>query len=134
MHDLVMGIWWLLRKHSFPFFSHTKKILFMDNATKWYLSLTLGFWVTDTCLPLIELSGCFVPMSPPSLPPTLQPVTEALFDFPESHSKFPLAACFTHGTVNFYVTLSIHLPSPSSPPPMSTGLFSMSVSPLPPWK
>ena len=33
-------------------------------------------------------------MSPPShLPPhsTLQSVTEALFEFPESHSKFPLA-------------------------------------------
>ena len=50
----------------------------------------------------------------PSLPspphPTLQPVTEPLFEFPESHSKVPLAISFTYGIVNFYVTLSIHLP------------------------
>ena len=56
-------------------------------------------------------------MSPPSqslfhlpLLPTLQPVSERLFEYPESHSKFPLAICYTHGIVNFYVTLSIHLP------------------------
>ena len=56
-------------------------------------------------------------MSPPSqtsshvpLHPTLQPVAELLFEFSESCSKFPLAICFTHGIVNFYVTLSIHLP------------------------
>ena len=35
---------------------------------------------------------------------------QAWFEFPESHRKFPLAICFTHGIVNFYVTLSIHLP------------------------
>ena len=51
-------------------------------------------------------------LSLPHLPPhpTLQPVTEPLFEFPESQSKFPLAIYFTHGIVNFYVTLSIHLP------------------------
>ena len=56
-------------------------------------------------------------MAPPSGPPsdftphpTLQPVTEPLFEFPESYSKFPLAICFAHGIVNFWVTLSIHLP------------------------
>ena len=54
-----------------------------------------------------------LPPKPPShLPPhpTLQPVTEPLFEFPESYSKFPLALCFTYGIVNFRVTLSIHLP------------------------
>ena len=52
-------------------------------------------------------------MSPPShLPPhpTLQLVTEPLFEFPESYSKFPLAIYFTYDIVNFYITLSIHLP------------------------
>ena len=56
-------------------------------------------------------------MSPPSQtslpspsPSHLQPVIESLFEFPESHSKFPLAIYFTNGIVNFYVTLSIHLP------------------------
>ena len=42
--------------------------------------------------------------------PTLQPVTEPLFKFPGSYSKFPLAIYFAYGIVNFYVTLSIHLP------------------------
>ena len=53
------------------------------------------------------------PKCPPfHLPPhcTLQPVTEPLFEFPESQSRFPLAIYFTHGIVNFYVTLSTHLP------------------------
>ena len=47
-----------------------------------------------------------LPPRPPSyLPPhpTLQPVVEPLFEFPEAYSKFPLAI-FTHGIVNFYVT------------------------------
>ena len=62
-------------------------------------------------------SAIGIPMSPPSqtsLPspshPTLQPVTEPLFKFPGSYSKFPLAIYFAYGIVNFYVTLSIHLP------------------------
>ena len=72
-------------------------------------------------------SAIGTPLSPPSqsslsspshLPPhpALQPFVEPLFEFPEAYSKFPLAICFTHGIINFYVTLSIHLPSPSSPP------------------
>ena len=51
-----------------------------------------------------------LPPTPPSPCPshhTLQPTAELLFEFPESHSKFPLAICFTSGIVNFYVTLSI---------------------------
>ena len=54
--------------------------------------------------------------------PTLQSVTEPLFEFPESYSKFPLAICLTHGIANFYVTLSIHLPSPLLSPPHPSGL------------
>ena len=42
--------------------------------------------------------------------PSLQPVTEPLFEFPESYSKFPLAIYFTYGIVSFHVTLSRHLP------------------------
>ena len=69
-------------------------------------------------------------MSPPSrLPPhpTLQPVAEPLFEFPES---YPLAVDFTQGVVNFCVTLHISSLLPSSPPAMSIGLFSVSVSSL----
>ena len=62
-------------------------------------------------------SAIGVPMYPPSQTSlhcpshlTLQPVAEPLFEFPESHSKFPLAICFTRGIINFYVTLSIRLP------------------------
>ena len=55
-------------------------------------------------------------MSPPfHLPPhpTLQPVTDPLFEFPESYSKFPLAICFTRGIANFCYPLHA---SPLLPP------------------
>jgi len=54
------------------------------------------------------------PSSQTSLPshphPTLQPVTEPLFEFSDSYNKFPLAIYFTYGNTNFYFPLSIHLP------------------------
>ena len=49
----------------------------------------------------------------PDLPPIsfpTPPVAEPQFEFSGSYIKFPLAICFTYGIVNFYVTLSIHLP------------------------
>ena len=49
------------------------------------------------------------------------------------YSKFPLAICFTYGNINFHDTLSVHL-THSSSLPMSESLFSMSASPLLPWK
>ena len=36
--------------------------------------------------------------------------TEALFEFPETYSKFVLAIYFIHGSVSFHVTLFIHHP------------------------
>ena len=65
---------------------------------------------------------------PSYLPPHLTPlvVTEALFEFPESYIKFPLAIYFTYGNVSFHVTLSIHL-TLSSPPPKFINLFSTSL-------
>ena len=73
-------------------------------------------------------------MSPPShLPPhpTLQLVTEPLFELPESHSKFPLAIYFPYGNISFPVTpFPCIPPSPTSLLPTSIILFSMSVSPL----
>ena len=69
-------------------------------------------------------SAIGTPMSPPSqtflLSPshsTLQAVITSLFEFPESYDKFPLAIHFTYGILNFYVTLSMISPSPSSPTP-----------------
>ena len=47
----------------------------------------------------------------------LQLISEPLFEFPESYSKFPLAICFIYGIVNFYVMLSIHLPFSLLPSP-----------------
>ena len=62
-------------------------------------------------------SAIGISMSPPSknsLPSPSLPhpsaCCRALFEFPESYSKLPLVICFTHCIVNFYVTLSIHLP------------------------
>ena len=74
-----------------------------------------------------------------NLPPISCPIpplwndTEPLFEFPELHSKFPLAIYFTYGDASFHVTLSVHL-NLSSPLPMSLSLISMSVSPLLPCK
>ena len=62
----------------------------------------------------------FLPISLPILP--LQVDIEPCFEFPEAHSKFPLAIYFTYGNVSFHVTLSIHL-TLSSPIPMSISLF-----------
>ena len=74
-----------------------------------------------------QVHPCPFPTGPPScLPPhpTLQPLAEPLFEFPESYSKFPLAICFT------MLLSSFISPSPSSSPTVSIGQFSMSVSPL----
>ena len=53
-----------------------------------------------------------------TLPPTslLYADTEPLFEFPETHSKFPLAIYFTYGNVGFHVTLSIYLSLSSTLP------------------
>ena len=70
-----------------------------------------------------QVSAIGTPMSPPSqnsLPSPFPPQPSACRRAPvwapcslspcsESYSKFPLAICFTHGVVHFYVTLSIHL-------------------------
>ena len=53
-----------------------------------------------------------LPPEPPSPSHPSRFFTELLFEFPESYSKFPLAGYFTYGTVNFHVTVSIHLPFP----------------------
>ena len=65
----------------------------------------VGFCHTSTW---ISCRYTYVPslwnLPPTSLPiPPLQAVTEPRFEFPESHSKFPLAVYFTHGSV--YVSL-----------------------------
>ena len=70
------------------------------------------------------------PISLPSHPSRLM---QSLFEFPESHSKFPLAICFTYGNVSFHFPLSIHL-TLSSPPLFPQVCSLMSVSPLLPWK
>ena len=54
-----------------------------------------------------SLPGLFPPISLPTLPFSLP---QSPFEFPEPCSKFPLAICYTHGIVSFYVLLSIHLP------------------------
>ena len=46
----------------------------------------------------------------PDFPHISLPMPSACHRFPESDSKFPLAICFTHGIVNFCITLSLHLP------------------------
>ena len=47
-----------------------------------------------------------LPISLPILPYLI--LTEPLFEFHESYSKFPLAIYFIHGLVSFHVPLSMH--------------------------
>ena len=58
--------------------------------------------------------------------------------FPEPYSKFPLTICYIWWCIRFHATPSLRLalsflPAPA-PAPRSTGLFSMSASPLLPGK
>ena len=67
---------------------------------------------------LLNLPPVSLPISP------LQADTEPLFQFPEPHSKFPLAIYFTYGIVSILVTLSIRLTFSSlSPCPYFLCLF-----------
>ena len=66
-----------------------------------------------------------------SIPP-FSIVTEPLSEFPKSYSKFSLATYFTYGGVCVFMLLfPFTLPLL---PPVSTGVFSMSLSPLQPCK
>ena len=72
--------------------------------------------------------------APPNLPPTSHPipplyiVTEPQFEVPESYSKFPLAICFTYGSVYVSMLLSPFVPPSVFPRPVFINLFSMSLS------
>ena len=81
----------------------------------------------------IQPSHTYIP-SLLKLPPISHPIPPlqiVRLQFPESHSKFPLAICFTYGNVSFPVTpFPCIPPSPTSLLPTSIILFSMSVSPL----
>ena len=62
----------------------------------------------------IHISPPFEPPSHLSTIPPLQDDTELLFEFPEPHSKFPLAIYFTYGKFPCYSFHTSHplLPSP----------------------
>ena len=73
----------------------------------------------------------FEPRSYPTpIPPTIPRIsvtTECSAELPRLYSSFPLASCFTHGSVYMSVLLSQFVPfSPS--PSMSTSPFPTSVS------
>ena len=79
-------------------------------------------------LPGSPPSGTPSPLPPHPTPP-LWVVTELRFEFPESHSKFPLAVYFTHDNVCFQASLSVLLTLSFLPTlPVSISLFSISVS------
>ena len=76
-----------------------------------------------------------VPPSHLPLFPTPLYCTEPQFDFPESYSKFLLAVYFTHGSIYASMLLSPFIslyPSPNLT--LVHSLFSVSVSPLMPWR
>ena len=114
--------------------THLKNYLFFN----WRINALQNFAVFCHTSTWISHRYTYV-LSLLNLPPISLPIppflvdTEPLFEFPETYSKFPLAVYFTYGNLSFHVTLSIHL-TLSSCLPMSVSLFSVSVSPLLPWK
>ena len=83
------------------------------------------FTVLCWFLPYINMNQsqvyiCPLPFEPPSHLPPISPlcvITEHWFALPESYSKFPLAICFTYGSV--YVSMLL---SPFVPPSLSLTL------------
>ena len=66
---------------------------------------------------------------PPTLPnPPLQVVTKHRTDIPVGCSCFPLAICFTFGSVYLSMPLSHFVPASPSPQPVSSRPFSTSAS------
>ena len=75
-------------------------------------------------------SAISIPMAPPESPldlPSLSAVTEHQALFPVFYGNFPLAICFTHGSVYISMLLSQFVP-PSFSPTVPISLFSMSES------
>ena len=72
------------------------------------------FCQTSTSINHRYTQGPFLLKLPPiSLPmPSFWIVTGALFEFPGSYSKFPLAVYFTYGIISFHVTLHTSHPLP----------------------
>ena len=76
-----------------------------------------------------------LPLGPPSHPsiPPIQFITEHRAELPVLYSRFPLASCFTHGSVFMSNLISQYIPfSPS--PAVSTCPFSTSTSLFLPYK
>ena len=90
------------------------------------------FWCTSArvrhrCSQVPSLQG--LPPSSLCIAPLLQELsTGPLFESPGSHSRFPLAVCFTCGIVGFHIALCIRLTLSLLHSPMSMGLFSVSFS------
>ena len=102
------------------------------------------FYLKDNCftvlvwfLPCLNMNQpqvyiCPLPREPPSqLPAFPAPLGcyRALFEFPESYSRFPLAICFTDGTVYASIQLSPFIPlSPSSSWPCPKSVLHVCIS------
>ena len=78
-----------------------------DNCFTEFCSFLQNFNMNQSQVYIYPLP--FEPSTHLSLHPTPLGWYRALFEFPETHRKFPLAIYFTHGNVSFHVTLSIQL-------------------------
>ena len=75
-----------------------------------------------------------VPSLPSHSPPHPSPCHRAPVWVPWFMQQIPIGYLFYTWFCKFLLLSPYISPSPSSPPTLSIGLFSMSVSPLPPWK
>ena len=117
----------LLHNHTFRLFKKLleEKTLSTMKLCVWFLPLYFFNWriivyrILWFSVTHYQESATGTPMSPPSwtsLPPHSPShpsrLSESLFEFPESYSKFPLAIYFTYGNV-ICMLLSVHFsPSP----------------------
>jgi len=94
---------------SSPFFLFFKKIIFNWRIIAFSVVLVSDIHQHESAIGLYMSSPSWTSLLTPPFP-LLLGCHRALFEFPESHSKFPLAIYFTHGSVYVSMLLSPFIP------------------------
>ena len=130
----------LWKRWSFYFFSCAQNFFSFENFINffnWRITALQNFVVFCQTSTWISHRYTYVPFLL-NFPPTSHPIhpsrwSEHWFELPESYRKFPRAICFTCVSVYVFIPFSPFV-SPSPSRIVSTSLFSVSESPLLPYK